>query len=458
MHEPVYEMRRLLLKTLIMFFACVPASRASLLPRLAPSMPIDQRSATQAQRPTAVARQIGKEEEKLRSTFERDLGLGVAQPDEWQDRLAPLQRRATELISGQRISDWQGDELRSLALMYAFTEQHSLVIEACRKLIAEPATVDKDDAESRQERMVEARVRLVRAMIELDRIEDAAVALDELDRVDTFVLELLAARVLLHRDLGIAYRQSLQLDKAVRQAYVGYEIGRRISPRPFIADQARDARDIETARLAAMAVALFERLGQKKNAEEMQRRWRQTGRGRPAQSETTFENELITQRLLGRPAPELAAKAWIGSSPLTSTSLRGKVVLLHFWAMWNTASTSRLDRLNKWQADFKDRGFQVVGVTRLFGRSDRQDGLSAAAEMASLESFRERSALTFPIAVAGLDDVTNDERFNTTTLPMFVLIDRQGMIRRIDREGIDYRNLAKEIDNLTANRQVGWNN
>jgi hypothetical protein len=33
----------------------------------------------------------------------------------------------------------------------------------------------------------------------------------------------------------------------------------------------------------------------------------------------------------GRPAPELAAGAWINSEPLTLKALRGRVVLLEFW-------------------------------------------------------------------------------------------------------------------------------
>ena len=33
----------------------------------------------------------------------------------------------------------------------------------------------------------------------------------------------------------------------------------------------------------------------------------------------------------GKPAPELAAGAWINSEPLTMQRLRGRVVLIDFW-------------------------------------------------------------------------------------------------------------------------------
>ena len=34
---------------------------------------------------------------------------------------------------------------------------------------------------------------------------------------------------------------------------------------------------------------------------------------------------------IGAPAPELAGDRWIGSAPLTTAGLRGRVVLVEFW-------------------------------------------------------------------------------------------------------------------------------
>jgi len=34
---------------------------------------------------------------------------------------------------------------------------------------------------------------------------------------------------------------------------------------------------------------------------------------------------------LGAPAPEVAGERWINSAPLTTPSLRGRVVLVDFW-------------------------------------------------------------------------------------------------------------------------------
>jgi hypothetical protein len=34
---------------------------------------------------------------------------------------------------------------------------------------------------------------------------------------------------------------------------------------------------------------------------------------------------------IGAPAPEIAGERWIGSAPLTTAGLRGRVVLVEFW-------------------------------------------------------------------------------------------------------------------------------
>lgn len=38
--------------------------------------------------------------------------------------------------------------------------------------------------------------------------------------------------------------------------------------------------------------------------------------------------------MTGQPAAELFASRWWNSEPLTMQSLRGKMVLLDFWAVW----------------------------------------------------------------------------------------------------------------------------
>jgi tetratricopeptide (TPR) repeat protein len=448
-HRFILILRKLFMKKspgliFLLFFAC------GLSVSLGARTRLDQTAG--AVRPTALNRQLEKEEQTLRAAFDREVNEGKAQPEDWEDRRQPLAKRAAGLLSALQAKDWQGEELRTLAELFYFAEEYARAIEADRMVLKEPEAIDKKGSD--EGHRLESRFRIVNALLELEKVDEAVAAFTELERADTLIPDVLAARVFIHRQLTDIYAQNLQLDKGVRQALAGYDVSRRISQRPLVSEAGRLARDIEGPRLMAIAIGLLERSGQARLAEDAQRRWRQTSRGRPPEVDSVFESELITQRLIGRPLPQLAARVWIGSSPLTAADLRGKVVLLQFWAMWNAASTAQFERLNRWQGKYGASGLQVIGVTRLFGRSERADGLSSKDELASIETLRAARNVKFPMAVAGLDDVTNDERFNATSLPMLVLVDREGIVRRIDRERMQYRNVEKELERLTASRDA----
>lgn len=394
-----------------------------------------------ANRPAVVARQVEKEREKLRDVFERDLASGRAQPEDWEDRVAPLLKRAAGLSAEFRIADWNGEELDALAAIYFFAQEYQPAIEAYRKILNGRKPAERDFAQD------EARLRIVRSLIELERIDEAASVFSE-DRSEAVRAVQLATRIGLHYDLAIAYRDRQEFDKAARQALAGFETGRRLPPVAAMPQELRDARDFQTAKLAALTILLFERMQLKKAADDMMRRWVQFGRGRSPQADRIFETELASGRMVGTRPPQIAARTWFDSSPLTFTELRGKVVLLHFWASWNGSSTNQFERLKKWQTMYGDRGLQVIAVTRLFGRAESGEGLSPEAELRSLESFKRRIGMTFPLAVAGADDLTNDETFNIAVLPTFMLIDREGRILRVERDAVAYRKLDRYLEKL----------
>src|SRR4051812_9759001 len=61
--------------------------------------------------------------------------------------------------------------------------------------------------------------------------------------------------------------------------------------------------------------------------------------------------------------PDLdGAAAWLNSSPLSSKSLRGKVVLINFWTYSCINSLRELPYVRAWAAKYKDAGLVVIGV------------------------------------------------------------------------------------------------
>jgi peroxiredoxin/outer membrane lipoprotein-sorting protein len=113
----------------------------------------------------------------------------------------------------------------------------------------------------------------------------------------------------------------------------------------------------------------------------------------------------------GQPAPDFTLSA-LGSQPVTLSSLRGKVVVLDFWATWcppcreSLPETQRLSRLPQ------DKGLTVLTV-------DDEDAKT-------ISGFLSQNNYSFTVLLDGKDDVAR--RYNVEALPSTVIIDRQGRV------------------------------
>ncbi len=112
-------------------------------------------------------------------------------------------------------------------------------------------------------------------------------------------------------------------------------------------------------------------------------------------------------------APDLTLTSLAGEQ-VTLEGLRGSTVLLNTWATWCPPCRDELPALEAVARRFADRGLVVVGVNI---------GESASA----VQSFVDRSGLTFPI---WLDPGEASLRaFATISLPSTFLIDPAGLVR-----------------------------
>ena len=139
------------------------------------------------------------------------------------------------------------------------------------------------------------------------------------------------------------------------------------------------------------------------------------GCNRHSASPTQPEEPVIRAGEIGSRLPDFSVKDLQGY-PLSSADLRGKVVLVDFWATWCQPCKKEMPGYQKLLDRYGSRGFVVIGF-KFDTMMDMEDPLQ----------FAKGIGVHYPLAVA-TDEVK--QRFGGIEgLPTTMLYDRQGILR-----------------------------
>jgi thiol-disulfide isomerase/thioredoxin len=139
--------------------------------------------------------------------------------------------------------------------------------------------------------------------------------------------------------------------------------------------------------------------------------------------------------LIGKDAAPLKVETWVNGSPLTDDDLKGKVVLLDFWAIWCGPCIATFPHLREWNEKYGEKGLVMIGLTRYYEydwnaetkKAGRVPGTTHEKEQEMLVKFAESYGLKHRFGIQADNSVS--EFYGVTGIPHVVVIDQQGKVR-----------------------------
>jgi thiol-disulfide isomerase/thioredoxin/outer membrane lipoprotein-sorting protein len=116
--------------------------------------------------------------------------------------------------------------------------------------------------------------------------------------------------------------------------------------------------------------------------------------------------------LAGKPAPAFEVKS-LGGETFSLAALKGKTVLLDFWATWCGPCRKSMPALEKISSEFKNSDLVILGMNT---GEDRE----------VVEEFLKKTPLEYPVVFSGDSGVL--ESYGVTAFPTFILIGRDGKV------------------------------
>jgi|HubBroStandDraft_6_1064221.scaffolds.fasta_scaffold177961_2 thiol-disulfide isomerase/thioredoxin len=121
-----------------------------------------------------------------------------------------------------------------------------------------------------------------------------------------------------------------------------------------------------------------------------------------------------------KPEPELTLKDLDGKD-VSLESLKGKVVLVNFWATWCEPCKIEIPELIELQQEYGPKGFTVLGIAM------DDEGRSAVAPFVQKEKFDTdagKSKMNYPIVIG--NDAAGDKFGGLLGYPTSILLSRDG--------------------------------
>ena len=143
---------------------------------------------------------------------------------------------------------------------------------------------------------------------------------------------------------------------------------------------------------------------------------------------TRIQKNINLLTLEGRAAPALEEREFLGAKPTPLLALRGKPVLLFFWAHWCPDCKQEEHILAQIASEYGPKGLVMIAPTQRYGYVANGNEAGPADELKYIEQIRHQyyaDLLSVPAPVSE----ANFRNYGASTTPTLVLIDRRGIVR-----------------------------
>ena len=163
--------------------------------------------------------------------------------------------------------------------------------------------------------------------------------------------------------------------------------------------------------------------------------------------ELRIQKNLNLLTMEGKPAPALDITNYVGEKPAPLASLHGHVVLLFFWAHWCGDCKVEAPVLQQLNTTYGPKGLVIVAPTQHYGYAANGEEVPRDVETNWIDAMRQR----YYARVGPMTAPVSEQNFRTygaSSMPTFVLIDKQGIVRLYYPGKMSYGGLATPIEKL----------